>query len=327
LRLLKLGLVVLALAAVAAAWCALAPYGPQTETFVDLPAGTPTTGIGEALADAGVVRSAVCFDLLRPLLRGTLKAGEYRFDHPATMVEVYRRIERGDVYTRTLVVPEGYNIYDIAAAAQAAGLGTSAGFLQAARTGVALVRGWQPTAESAEGFLFPDTYRFSRHTSDAQMVAAMVERFEVVARQLGLTQSVGATVTMASLVEKETGVAAERPLVAGVFTNRLAKKMPLQTDPSVIYAALREGRYRGTIYASDLASESPYNTYRHAGLPPGPICNPGAASLLAAMQPAKTDYLYFVSDAAGHSRFSTGLAEHAKKVTAYRRASETRRRH
>lgn len=326
MRLLKLGLLALVVAAAAAAWCVLSPFGPQGEVFVDLPSGMRTTEMGAALADAGVVRSGVCFDLLRPLLGGKLKAGEYRFDHAATMVEVYRRIARGDVYTRTLLVPEGYNIYDIAAAAEAAGLGTREGFVEAAREGAALVRGWLPGAESAEGFLYPDTYRFSRHTSDAQMVMVMVERFHAEAQRLGLAERVGAVVTMASLVEKETGVAAERPLVAGVFANRLAKGMPLQTDPTVIYAAQRAGQWRGTIYASDLARDSTYNTYKHAGLPPGPICNPGAASLLAAMQPAKTEFLYFVSDAAGHSRFSAGLGEQAKNVQAYRRKSVTGKR-
>jgi UPF0755 protein len=125
---------------------------------------------------------------------------------------------------------------------------------------------------------------------------------------------------MASVIEKEVRQDAERPLVAGVFVNRLAKSMPLATDPTVIYAALLDDRWRGTLYASDLQSLSPYNTYKHLGLPPGPISNPGVASLRAAMHPAQTDYLYFVSDAAGHTRFSVGLKEHAEQVQAYRQA-------
>jgi len=155
-----------------------------------------------------------------------------------------------------------------------------------------------------------------------------VRRFRQAAGQLGLSEGgagaglgeIAGTVTMASLVEKEVSQDAERPLVAGVFENRLAKGMPLATDPSVIYAALLEGRYRGTIYESDLQSDSPYNTYRHAGLPPGPIANPGMAALRAAMEPARTDYLYFVADAEGHSVFSATLKEHAEQVQAYRRA-------
>jgi UPF0755 protein len=185
-----------------------------------------------------------------------------------------------------------------------------------------------PGAESLEGFLFPDTYRFGRHATPKAMVTAMVRRFRQASGQLGLNAEPGAgdageiarTVTMASLVEKEVSQGEERPLVAGVFANRLARGMPLATDPSVIYAALLEGRYRGTIYESDLQSESPYNTYRHAGLPPGPIANPGMAALRAAMDPARTDYLYFVADAQGHSVFSATLKEHAEQVQAYRRA-------
>jgi UPF0755 protein len=127
---------------------------------------------------------------------------------------------------------------------------------------------------------------------------------------------------MASLIEKEVSQDSERPLVAGVFENRLAKGMPLATDPTVIYAALLDGRWRGTIYASDLQNPSPYNTYRHPGLPPGPICSPGLAALRAAIHPARTDYLYFVADANGHSRFSAGLKEHAEQVQAYRHAAQ-----
>jgi UPF0755 protein len=150
----------------------------------------------------------------------------------------------------------------------------------------------------------------------------MVRRFRRASAQLGLSGQMQQTVIMASLIEKEVNQDSERPLVASVFTNRLAKGMPLATDPTVIYAALLDGRWRGTIYASDLQADSPYNTYKHTGLPPGPICNPGMASLRAAMNPATTDYLYFVSDAAGHSRFSADLKEHAQQVEAYREAQK-----
>jgi UPF0755 protein len=156
------------------------------------------------------------------------------------------------------------------------------------------------------------------------MVGAMERRFRQVATQLGLSPdasgSVARTVILASLVEKEVSQDSERPLVAGVFTNRMAQGIPLATDPSVIYAAMLEGNYRGAIYASDLQSPSPYNTYRRAGLPPGPIANPGVAALKAALAPAHTDFLYFVADAEGHSRFSATLKEHTEQVEAYRRA-------
>jgi UPF0755 protein len=298
------------------------PYGPQSETFVDIPPGTRTPGIAQALEDAGVIRSRRGFEVLRLIKGGKLKAGEYRFDRPDTLLNVYARLIKGDVFTLTLTVPEGYNIYDIAQAAEDAKLGTREGFLEAAHSQTALIADFSPQAESLEGYLFPDTYHFSRHATDEQMVAAMVRRFRQAAAQLGLSSPVRETVILASLVEKETGVADERPLIAGVFVNRLQKAMPLETDPSVIYAALREDRYRGTIYASDLANPSPYNTYRHDGLPPGPICNPGVASLQAAMHPAQTDYLYFVSDAAGHSRFAIDLAHQNQNVQAYRQSME-----
>jgi UPF0755 protein len=148
----------------------------------------------------------------------------------------------------------------------------------------------------------------------------MVHRFRRATEQLGLEGEVSRTVIMASLIEKEVSQDAERPIVAGVFANRLEKNIPLATDPSVIYAALLEDRWRNIIYASDLQSLSPYNTYKHKGLPPGPICNPGVAALRAAMHPTQTDYLYFVSDAAGHTRFSVDLKEHAEQVQAYRQA-------
>jgi UPF0755 protein len=324
-------LLLLVLVAVAAAgYVIYIPFGPNSETFVDITPGTGTQAIGAQLEKTGVIRNKYGFDLLRELKGGTLKAGEYRFDHPASMTEVYARLVKGDVYTRALTIPEGYNIFDIAQAVEAAGLGSRDAFLIAERQHIELIAEWRsPTTgrpESLEGYLFPDTYHFSRHTTPEQMLTAMVRRFRQVSTQLGITGDVARTVIMASLVEKEVSQDAERPLVAGVFVNRLARGMPLATDPTVIYAAMLEDRWRGSIYASDLQSPSPYNTYKHVGLPPGPICNPGTAALKAAIAPAKTDYLYFVSDAAGHSRFSAGLKEHAEQVQAYRETHKTQQR-
>jgi UPF0755 protein len=324
---------VLLVAAGAAAYVVMTPYGPTSETFVDIPAGTGTAGIASRLEKAGVIRSRYAFEFWRRYRGGTLRAGEYRFDHSAKVEEVYARIARGDVFTIALLVPEGYNIFDIADAAQKAGLGTAQDFLAAERRDTKLIADLSPHPESLEGFLFPDTYRFSRHATPDQMVAAMVKRFRVAAVKEGLIAPAGAVgdnslydvarvVTMASLVEKEVRVDAERPLVAGVFENRLATGMALGTDPSVIYSALLENRWRGTIYQSDLQSDSAYNTYRHKGLPPGPIASPGIAALRAAMKPARTDYLYFVADAQGHSRFSVDLKEHAKQVQEYRQTEK-----
>jgi UPF0755 protein len=300
------------------------PYGPSTEMFVDIAPGTGTQAIGAELERNGVIQSRYGFDLLRLAKGGRLKAGEYRFDHAAPMTEVYARLVQGDVYTRALIIPEGYNIFDIAQAVETAGLGSREAFLAAERQHTELIAEWIPqdghSPDSLEGYLFPDTYQFSRHASPLQMLTVMVRRFRQRSIQLGMNGDIARTVIMASLVEKEVSQGAERPLVAGVFVNRLAKNMPLATDPTVIYAALLEKRWRGAIYASDLQSDSLYNTYKHRGLPPGPICNPGLAALRAAMTPTQTDYLYFVSDASGHSRFSTSLKEHEEKVQDYRQA-------
>ena len=302
------------------------PYGPTTETFVDIAPGTGSGTIATELQAAGVIRSRYSFELLRLREGGTLKAGEYRFDHPADVREVYSRMLRGDVYTLALSIPEGFNLFDIAQAIEKAGLGSREAFLTAARQHTELIAEWQSEspdaikAQSLEGYLFPDTYHFSRHATPLQMLTAMVKRFRQETVVLGLAEDVPRTVILASLIEKEVSQDSERPLVASVFENRLAQRMPLATDPTVIYAAMLDDRWRGTIYASDLQSQSPYNTYRHTGLPPGPICSPGFAAIRAAMHPAKSDYLYFVSDAAGHSRFSVDLKQHTKQVQAYRKA-------
>lgn len=319
-----LALVFVALVGVGAvAWLLYFPFGPSTETFVQIAPGSSTTRIAQQLESAGIVRSQFAFDLLRWIKRGKLKAGEYRFDHPAPSAEVYDRIAKGDVYTIAVTIPEGANIFDIATRLEQAGIGTRQGFLdeQAHETG--LVADLDPDAKSLEGFLFPDTYRFPRKATPAQIAAAMVKRFRQMAEQLGLRGNVHQVVTIASLVERETAVEAERPLVASVFQNRLAKHMPLMTDPSVIYGRELENQWRGTIYESDLKRDTPYNTYLHTGLPPGPIANPGTHSLRAAMEPANTKFFYFVAagaDPQGHSHFSETLEEHTQAVAGYRHA-------
>ncbi len=313
----------------------LVPFGPTSETFVDIAPGIGTAGIAEQLRQAGVIRSALAFEGLKqweslwpPPRSGSLKAGEYRFDHPASMLEVYRRLRKGDVYTLTLVIPEGYNIFDIAEAVASRGLGSRESFLAAEMQHTELIRRWSPHAASLEGYLFPDTYRFSRHATPLQMLSTMVKRFGRIAEVLDL-QNVKAAggeapsevVTMASLVEKEVHLDTERPEVASVFENRLAAGMPLQTDPAVIYASLLRGTWTGVIHQSELHSDSSYNTYTHRGLPPGPICNPGFASLKAALHPAHTNFLYFVANAQGATRFSETLQEHQANVAAYRAAA------
>lgn len=309
---------------VGAAWLAfglLATAGPSQEELVQLKPGSSARHIAAQLHKQGIIRSEWEF-LLWHYLHGRkhLKAGEYAFDHPARLGEVYDRIARGDIYVRTLVIPEGFNMFDVASAVEAAGLAKREDFLAVARGETSLVRDLDPQAPSLEGYLFPDTYHFTRTQSAHDMAAVMVHRFRQAAREAGLTQDFHKIVTMASIVEKETSVPEERPEVAGVFYNRLEKNMVLATDPTVIYAAMLNNHYRGTIYQSDLQFDSPYNTYRYAGLPPGPISNPGKASLEAALHPATTGYLYFVSDNQGHHKFSRTPEEHARNVAAYRRA-------
>lgn len=304
-------------------WLFLVPFGPGSETLVDIAPGTSGVRIGKLLESAGVVRSRYAFDVIRSWKRGNLRAGEYKFDHPATVLEVYERIARGDVYTKTVTVPEGASMFDIAARLEQAGFGAQQEFLAEAKQQTALVADLDPAAKSLEGYLFPDTYHFSPKATPAQIATAMVKRFRQAAEQVGLSGNVHQVVTLASLVERETAVDAERPLVASVFENRLAKNMPLMTDPSVIYGLELQRAWRGTIYASDLKRDTPYNTYLHAGLPPGPVANPGIPSLRAAMDPAQTNYLYFVAgndNPQGRSIFAATLDEHNRNVATYRKA-------
>jgi UPF0755 protein len=320
--LLTFFLVVL-LAAGAASWMIFTPFGPSTEVFVDIAPGSSTTRIAQQLESVGVVRSQFAFDLWRWVRKGTLKAGEYRFDHPVPLTDVYDRIARGDVYTVAVTVPEGASIFDVAARLEQAGIGTREEFLDEQPRLAGLVADIDPRARTLEGYLFPDTYRFPRKTTPAQVAATMVRQFRVMATEIGLKQNVHDVVTLASLVERETAVDAERPLVASVFENRLAKHMPLMTDPSVIYGLEVENAWTGAIHASDLKRDTPYNTYVHAGLPPGPVANPGLPSLRAALDPAHSNYLYFVAAGAnpqGKSLFSATLEEHTRNVSGYRRA-------
>jgi UPF0755 protein len=313
-------------AVAAAAWLVYTPFGPESETFIEIQPGATTAKIGRQLEAAGIVRSRYGFDIARWLRHGKLKAGEYRFDHPAAAIEIYERMARGDVFTKAVTLPEGANLFEIAARLEQAGFGSQQKFLETAARQVSLVADLDPGAKSLEGYLFPDTYHFARKATAAQICAAMVKRFRAVAGQIGLVGlkgNVHRVVTLASLVERETALDAERPLVASVFENRLAKKIPLMTDPSVIYGLELEGRWRGVIHESDLKRDTPYNTYLHTGLPPGPVANPGMRSLRAAMEPSKTDYLYFVAagaDPQGGSLFAKTAAEHTRNVASYRNA-------
>jgi len=301
----------------------MSPVSPGEAKFILLRPGWSSRHIAQALQRDGIIRSATAFLMVHYVKgQGSLKAGEYKFEDPANALQVRERVLRGDVFARTVVVPEGFNIYDIAAVVEQAGLGTAADFLAVAKNDLHLLRDIDPQAQSLEGYLFPDTYQFTRIDTAQDIAAAMVHRFRQAAQKIGLlgAPDIHRVVTMASIVEKETAAPGERPLVAGVYFNRLDKNMALGADPTVIYAALLAGRYRGTIYQSDLQFDSPYNTYKYPGLPPGPIANPGVASLQASMHPEQSEFLYFVSDNNGHHRFSRSAEEHDRNVAAYRKA-------
>lgn len=323
----------------AAAWLAyglLLPTAPKDTTYVLLRPGWSTRHIATELKNAGAIRDTNAFLLWHYLGRPrSLKAGEYKFDHPQTALAVHQRLVAGDIFKHTVVVPEGYNMFDVAQAIESAGLGLKEEFLNVARQNVALVSDFDPQAKSLEGYLFPDTYQFTRTQSMGDMAASMVRRFRQEARTIGLLNlansqapnalNIRRVVTMASIVERETASPDERPMVASVYYNRIAKSMALNADPSVIYGALVAGQFTGVITRADLQLNSPYNTYRFGGLPPGPIGNPGRASLEAAMHPAETDFYYFVSDNNGHHRFARTLDEHSRNVAAYRRAVAAQR--
>jgi len=323
----------------AAGWLAASLYLPYQAfpaggVYVDIPHGASCRTISRILEDQGVVRNRWSFEALsRAHGHRTLEAGEYFFDHPVTAFQVFDTLAEGCVYVRELLIPEGYSMFDIADLVAQQGFTTREDFLAAAADPAAVLD-IAPHARSLEGFLFPATYEFPRHPSAKDMTAAMVKRFRedwatiVAGNGAGAAQSkpdgepkmpLVQAITLASLVERETPKAEERPLVAGVFTNRLHEGVPLQCDPTVVYAMELAGRYGGTLEASDLHFNSPYNTYLHTGLPPGPIANPGDASLRAALAPQPTDYLYFVANTEGGHFFGKTLAEHNHNVELYRK--------
>lgn len=301
------------------------PVKPDGQKFVLLRPGYSTWRIATELKSAQVIRSANAFVLWHYFHhKHSLKAGEYLFDRSATAINVHDRVARGDIYVHTLVIPEGFTVFDIAQAVQDAGLGSKQEFLELATADAALISDLAPRAKTLEGYLFPATYQFARTESMHNILAAMVKQFREAAASIGLNANVPETVIMASIIEKETAVDEERPLVASVYYNRLARNIALQADPSVIYAELIEGTYGGALHHEDLRINSAYNTYRYPGLPPGPIGNPGKTSLQAAMHPASTDYYYFVSDGNGHHRFANSLDEHNRNVVKLRQVMSKR---
>jgi UPF0755 protein len=258
--------------------------------------------------------------------RKALKAGEYLFDKPMTIPEVIDRLSRGGVYLHRFTVPEGLTVAEIAKLWETQGFGKAEEFASAAASSGSLVEDLEGNEKaSLEGYLFPETYSFPQRTTPRKAIEAMVARFRVVLDQTkkeipveSWPLSVRETLILASLVEEEARHHDERPLIASVFMNRINNKGLLQCDPTVVYALERANRYRGHLLSVDLQFDSPYNTYRYAGLPPGPISNPGRRSLQAAAKPATSAYYYFVRTIDGRHTFSETLADHNRAVAAYR---------
>ena len=323
-RLLVAIVLLIALGAGVAYLSLTVPYrGFSKPVILDFPRGTSASEMANQLAQSGVIRYPWQFLAVRVLRPGArLQAGEYQFSETAPAFRVYARIARGDVFFYELIVPEGSNIFDIAASIDRFDFMRGADFLRVARD-PSLIHDIAPQAPTLEGYLFPSTYRLTRRTTVQQLCQMMTGQFRRNWRELQKADHAAAVndvVTLASLVEKETALGDERPMVASVFQNRLRLGMPLDCDPTTIYASMLEQRYRGTIYRSDLDSANRYNTYKHPGLPPGPIANPGVASLKAALAPAPTEYLYFVAkaDGSGGHQFSKSIEEHNRAVEQYR---------
>ncbi len=293
----------------------------EAERLVNIEPGSGTRTIGQRLIDAGVVRNEETFRAALWLSgrSRSLQAGEFLFDRPMTPIEVIEKLARGDVHTRRITFPEGLNISEMARIFEQQGFGKATAFEEAAGDPGA-IRDIDSSATDLEGYLFPETYSVPRGTTAEKLVGLMVARFrqlftrdmQQAAQALELTSR--QAVTLASLVEKETAQPAERPVVAAVYLNRLKIGMGMQADPTVIYALQRAGRYDGNLRRDDLSFDSPYNTYRYSGLPPGPIASPGLASLQAVVGPAQVDYLYFVSRNDGSHVFARTLAEHNENV-------------
>lgn len=308
-------------------WNALqSPYKGYSEPSkrVEVRKGMRTASILRELQTEGVIRDEYVPLIYMKLLRNrdSMKAGLYEFGRPMSAVDVLDKLIRGDVVHTSITIREGLDRFAVGKLVAAAGFGTEAQWLEV--TGESdLIRDIAPEADSLEGYLFPDTYKFDPGTNVRTIAKAMVDNFrrnfseEMALIGTGLTMH--QTVTLASIVETEARLPAERPVVASVYLNRVRKRMLLGADPTVIYALKLSGRWDGNIRKPDLQIDSPYNTYRFPGLPPGPVASPGLASLRAAAAPATTNFLYFVAKQDGSHAFSTNLGEHNSNVDVYQR--------
>jgi UPF0755 protein len=330
-RVLRLGLLLVLLGVAVALYLYRSleyPPGPARgeAATVFFPFGTSTSEIFRKLETEGIVGPAWLAAAYYHVARSAtpLQAGEYRFERPTPLSAVITRMGRGDVLRHTIVVPEGLTAEETFELFWSRGISRPEAF-QHAFHNPQLITSMARGAPDLEGYLFPDTYVVTRSTSARQIVETMLANFrrhfttDLRARAQGSGLSEREAVILASIVQKETSLDREEPLVAGVYWNRLRHHMRLQADPTVTYALKRDGKWTGTLYRSDYGYDSPFNTYLVDGLPPGPICNPGLDALQAAVAPAKTDYLYFVADRAGGHTFSRTFQEHLDAISTTRR--------
>jgi len=293
--------------------------------LLTVPYGSSVRSIGRMLQEADVIRSDLIFSA-HVQLSGSdpLQAGEYLFENPVSVTRVVRILRDGRVHHYRITIPEGLTLDEIISRFDQEGLGQRQK-LEPLMGRTDLLGGLDPAATDLEGYLFPDTYHFTRAHQEPELVSTLVTRFKEIwtaqrrkrAHEIGFT--VREVITLASLIEKETALPDERPLVSAVFHNRLRRNIKLACDPTIIYALRKNGNYDGVLHKSDLGLASPYNTYLHPGLPPGPIANPGTASIDAALHPAPVKHLYFVSKNDGSHVFSTSYRAHQRAVRRYQR--------
>ncbi|MGH9391463.1 MAG: endolytic transglycosylase MltG, partial [Vicinamibacteria bacterium] len=296
----------------------------EEEIFFTVERGATGLRIAESLEERGIIRDRRLFVLaLRFRADGkSVQAGEYRFVEPLSTFDVLSKLVSGDTFTFAVTIPEGLTLLETAELLAAQGLAEKSA-LRAAFEEKTLVADLDPEARNLEGYLYPTTYRFPRSVAPEELARTLAGQFKRIfdeterarAAKLGLTPR--QVVTLASVIEKETGLAEERPRIASVFSNRLRIGMPLQSDPTIIYALELAGRFDGNLKRTDLELDSPYNTYRYPGLPPGPIASPGEASIRAVLEPKETSFLYFVSRNDGSHHFSSTYSEHVNAVRRY----------
>jgi len=297
---------------------------PEAATVVLVEKGLSPEGIARLLHQNKLLKHPRAFRLAYSLYYSPrfLMAGEYSFEPPLTARKIMQQMVAGKVLLHPVTIPEGLTFQEIAQLLEQKGYPFHGSFLEACRQ-AELIADLDPKAGNLEGYLFPETYHFSRGVSAIEMVKTMVSLFrknfgqQELGRAGELKMTVREIVTLASLIEKETSREEEKTLVSAVFHNRLRLGMKLDCDPTIIYALKLEGRFDGNLRLRDKSLPSPYNTYLYAGLPPGPICNPGRSSILAALHPAPVDYLYFVSRNDGSHVFNRSYQEHQRAVLKY----------